>query len=67
MFSDIASMNVCWYWAIEERRAWRHARRENRKKVGDVVYPSDEMCPTREKPLPSGMKWEDVRKVAGRS
>ena len=65
MYSDIPSMNVCWYWAVEERRAWRHARRENRRKFGEVS--SDEsqllLCPTNSKPLPDGCDWGSVTKL----
>ena len=65
MYSDIPSMNVCWYWAVEERRAWRHARRENRRKFGEIT--SDEsqilLCPTKSKPLPDGCAWSSVTKL----
>ena len=53
MFSDDARMNVCSFWAVEERRAWAHARRENRRRVIDTNY-SMELCPMNEKRVPAG-------------
>lgn len=66
MYSDIPSMNVCWYWAVEDRRAWRHARRENRRKFADITSDEPLLCPTKNKPLPDGCTWDCVRKLVSR-
>jgi hypothetical protein len=58
-FSDREEYNVCYYFSIDERRAFTHARRENRRRVcDDRVDPM--LCPTRAKALPAGMKWAAV-------
>jgi hypothetical protein len=61
-YSDREEFNVCYYWSIDERRAYSHARRDNRRRVCDGA--SDPMlCPSRAKGLPLGMKWDDVKVV----
>jgi hypothetical protein len=58
MYSDDARMNVCRYWAVESRRAWAHARRDNRRRVTDTEY-SAEKCPLNEKKWVPGMVLQD--------
>ena len=58
-YSDREEFNICYYFSIDERRAFSHARRENRRRVSDAR--TDPMlCPTRAKCLPTGMKWAEV-------
>ena len=54
LYSDVESMNVCGYWAVDPSRAWKHARRENRRKV-NVACSVATMCPMRAKPAPPGV------------
>ena len=62
VFSDVESMNRCYYWSIDPHRAWSHARRGNRRRVGEAVDGS-KTCPLAEKPMPPGMIWAEVRKA----